>query len=236
MPDEHEQTNPYAAPDVPIEVVVDESNYPDAEWIHLVTNPRRFFQHLKKFQQQTGPVLLCIWFVGAAGVIDRISTQAGRGQSFEFVMDDWGPFWMAVGLGGILAGAVDWFIGGFFFHIRVAWAGDAQRDKTEARLIYIFTSFLIAVPTILMTALETATFANYRESFQSEEINALFPLYFVVFVAMFYSLYASYKGVTERFAVDPGRARLWFIILPGVLYVIVLAAVFMVALSQLDAG
>ncbi len=233
MPEEPQSPNPYAAPEVPTHVAVNEENYPDAEWMHLITNPRRFFQHLKKFRHQNGVVLVFIWVVGMAGVIDRLSAQTARGRSFDFMMDDWGAFWLAVSVGGIVAGAVDWLIGGFLFHIRVSWAGDPQRDKTDARLIYIFTSALIAVPTLALTALETATYASYRESFDFEDIDAMYLLYLFVFAGMFYSLYVSYKGVMERFQVNPRLTALWFLILPGLLYGGVAVATFAVALTMM---
>ncbi len=190
----------------------------EAKWLHLFTNPRRFFRHLEKFRKQSAMILLAILLVGMGESLDRMSDAKADDFPFPEMIDNWAYFWLGIGGMGLLNGAVDWLIGGWFFHMRVRWSGDLHRDKTEARLIYIFTSMIIALPTLAIGLVETLVFESHRETRTMDKLVWWMPMWGLVLVSMFYSIYASYQGVLVRFQVDPEQARRWFLILPGMLY------------------
>jgi hypothetical protein len=87
-----------------------------------------------------------------------------------------------------------------------------------------------AAPLILYTVVETATYADAVEAYQAE---SLWPLLLIVF--LFWSLVTSYCGVRTLFQVSRWRARMWFMILPGILYGMLLGVVAAV-FALLDPG
>ena len=77
--------------------------------------------------------------------------------------------------------------------------------------------FVHAAPNLLVTLVWTFAYSNYAEAFVADEPYSVWLILFP-----FWSLVTAYVGVRTVFDVSPWKARLWFVILPGLLYVFVL--------------
>jgi hypothetical protein len=108
--------------------------------------------------------------------------------------------------------------------VRVRWSGVAAPDRRLARLVMAYSAFVHSAPLVVATAISTFFFASYAEAFDADESYSLVLLAFP-----FWSAVTSYSGVRSVFGVSGWRPRLWFLILPCLLYLVafgVLAAVF----------
>jgi hypothetical protein len=163
--------------------------------------------------------LAAAWLVGVEAVFDRIDRSLmkldlGSSQDITVALvKDWPGLWLTALLGGVVAGAVLWFVGGIWFRLRLGWAGATLPDPREARLVYTFAGLVSAVPAVLFAVYYTLRFPNYLAAWQSEDALSgalgIVPLAFV-----FWSYVVSYRGVRARFEVNLWPARVWFLILP----------------------
>lgn len=80
-------------------------------------------------------LLLAIWIVGIGSAADRLTSSNSS---------TWGEVWAIAIFGGILAGAITYYIAGWFYHVRVGWSKGTGTIDTS-RNIYIFSSLPIAV-------------------------------------------------------------------------------------------
>jgi hypothetical protein len=190
----------------------------------LFLRPRRFFQ------AGTAPldhrptlllVLLCVGIAYASGRIDQNLIRADLGQArpgwdamAPMVVGSWPGFWGAVLFFAILGAAGAWYIGGWWYRVRLRWSGDAAADPRAARLVYSYASFVYALPVVVALLLQTLLFESYAEAWYADELWSTLLLVFP-----FLSCWASYQGVRATFAVRTGAARVWFLILPALAYV-----------------
>jgi hypothetical protein len=194
--------------------------------IELFFKPRRFFADQVTLWKTRYVIAVC-WVTGVSGSIDRISQELleadlkgelGSASAIEFV-SPWPNYWGIVLVLGALSGFFQWWIGGWWYGVRLGWSGAKDADPRLARLVYIYASFVYAAPLVICTLAETAAFGNAIEAYQSE---SLWPLLTIVF--LFWSLATSYSGVTTLFEVSRWKARMWFLILPAILYLLLVGA------------
>ena len=191
--------------------------------IELFFRPRRFFSDLS-ILMQTKYVVVVTWFFGMSQTMDRIDMEllkAEMGSSSrrtEFVtglLDTWITYWGVVLVYGSISGLFLWWVGGWWYRKRLEWSGAVDPDHRLARVVYIYASFVVAAPTVIITLIETSIYDNYIQAYNSE---SLWPVIILIFP--FWSLITSYIGIRTIFDVSRWKARIWFIILPGILYLI----------------
>ena len=145
-------------------------------------------------------------------------------QFGPFITGSWLGFWSWVLAAGVLSGLGLWWIGGWWYRVRLSWLGAADPDERLARLVFVNSSFVFAGPVVAFTMIQTLAYPTYAEAYASED-----PAAFLLLVFLLWSLISNYIGVRTLFSVSRWKARLWFVILPGSLYVValgVLAAFF----------
>ncbi|MFC1851984.1 hypothetical protein ACFL27_17465 [candidate division CSSED10-310 bacterium] len=163
------------------------------------------------------------WCYGICHIIDRIDRNILRSnlgrprQGWEvlgpYLTESWPDFWAFVLITGALAGLILWSIGGWWYHVRLHWSGHSRPDPKLARLVFIYSSFVMALPTILVTLVQTVIYGNYQEAFSADELWSSFVLLFP-----FWSSLVSYKGAMTLFELNRARALMWFVILPFIVY------------------
>ncbi|MEE9294337.1 MAG: hypothetical protein V3W34_05135 [Phycisphaerae bacterium] len=186
-----------------------------AFWLlHLFFQPRRFFQHFPKMA--TGfTVFYTTWTVGIMEVIFQIDDSASGADGasgaslFEDILQSWGVYWAFCLTVGLVAGALTWNLGGWWYRMRLRLSGHENPGHELARRVYIFAAFILAFPAVIIRGIDTVRYAMplYCEIGESWSwaIWLVFPLW---------SIYASYRGVRTLFNVRLWPARLWFAILP----------------------
>jgi hypothetical protein len=192
-------------------VAVGEANEPARpRAVTLLLDPAAFFAAGVP-RLTIGAKLAIIAVMGLSGGADRTAQIMGNGP----LSSDWAMFWGAALGAGVLLGPLNWFLGGALFRLRVRFAGARGCDDREAQGIYALCELVSDVSLLAWTLVATAAFAAPLE----------LPISFTVMIAIGWRLFVGYQGVRARFPVSPWKARLWFIILPGLLYVAVLVKV-----------
>lgn len=139
-------------------------------------------------------------------------------------MESWLGFWILVLGAGALSGVFLWWVGGWWFALRLRWSGAADPDRRLARLVMAYSAFIFSGPTVAAAAIYTLVYRSYAAAYASDELYSL-----ALMIFPFWSVVVSYRGVRSLFEVGAWRSRIWFLILPLAVYVIAfgaLAAVF----------
>ncbi len=201
-------------------------------WTHLgelFFRPTRFFRAGLPLGEKgyLYPLLLILGITAASAGIDTNlmrgdlrNPSVGWDVLEPWLLDSWVSYWGFVLLAGIGGAVLIWYVLGWWYHVRIRWSGDPERDKRRARLTMVWSGLVQALPTLIYLVVATAVYSSYREVRSSEEI---FSLLLIVFP--YWSVLVSYKGVRARFGVGKWRARLWFLILPTLAYLVAFGAV-----------
>lgn len=196
--------------------------------VDLFLRPRRFFTG-EIALGRTPYVVLVMWCYGIASVIERIDLESVRAEVGRprpgwqalapWVAGSWWGYW-AVALGfGALGGIGLWLLGGWWYRVRLRWCGAPEPERRLARLAYAYASFVLAAPTVLWALVETASYANRAAAVASDDLTGA-----ILLVFPFWSLGTSFAAATTLFEVRRGRARLWFVILPALAYLVAYGA------------
>ncbi|MEO1621774.1 MAG: hypothetical protein AAFU53_12180 [Cyanobacteria bacterium J06632_3] len=196
------------------------SPYRPGHFIKIFLDARAFFSPVAALGHQSYLALAC-WMVGTAIAITRLEQQlikAEVGASdinlniIQLVLQ-WPIFWPVVLALGLVAGWLLWFVGGWWFRLRIKFSGASEPDPRMSRLVMIYAGLVSAVPQLLFVLWWTLVYEDYLIAYAQDIF-----LTVVLFSLSFWELFSAYRGVRTLFAVDKWRARLWFIILPACLY------------------
>jgi len=125
------------------------------------------------------------------------------------ILGSWPLFWLFVLSVGVVSALLLWFIGGWWYNLRIRWSGAGAHEERAGRLVYVFSGFVVALPVFAYTAIATGLYDNYGAAWIAL---GNWSLLFLVFP--FWSVLVSYLGVCTQFPVSIRGARLWFLILP----------------------
>jgi len=186
------------------------------------TDSVKFFQHFKecftnfpKFTQEhlvtASPkyLLLAIWVVGIGSVADRLTSSNSS---------TWGEVWSIAIFGGILTGALTYYIAGWFYHVRVGWSKGTGTIDTS-RNIYTFSSLPIAVVGIGTLFFNHLAYgSDYFDTYyyDASSIDVIFGI--LAIAAIGYSINISYRAVMHVMHVEKSRAIFWFVVAPIIFY------------------
>ena len=186
----------------------------------IFLDARWFFSPEAALGKQVNLAITC-WIIGTSIAITRLEQQLIRAELgtsnlnlnlFELILQ-WHIFWpLALAL-GLLGGWVFWFIGGWWFRLRIKFSGAPNPDPRMSRLVMVYAGLVSAIPHLAFVLWWTLIFENYLTAYAQD-----FVLTLVLYSLSFWELFSAYRGVRTLFAVDRWRARLWFIILPALLY------------------
>lgn len=157
--------------------------------------------------------ILTIWVLGIGNVAGRLTSSNSS---------TWGEVWAIAIFGGILSGAIAYYIAGWFYHVRVGWSKGTGTIDTS-RNIYVFSSLPIAVTGIGSLLFNHMAYgSDYFDTYYSEasSVDVIFGL--LAFAAIAYSIYISYRAVRDVMNVQKGRGMFWFVIAPAILYALLI--------------
>jgi hypothetical protein len=170
---------------------------------HLVTAKPRY-------------LILAIWVLGIGSTADRLTNSNSD-------LSTWGEVWAGAIFGGILAGAITYYIAGWFYHVRVGWSKGSGTINTS-RNIYVFSSLPIAVTSIGSLLFNHMAYgSNYFNAYKPDasSVDIIFGL--LALAAIAYSIYISYRAVRDVMCVQKGRGLFWFVIAPAIFYILIIA-------------
>ncbi|MCA9306527.1 MAG: YIP1 family protein [Phycisphaerales bacterium] len=191
-------------------------------WIvYLFFRPRTFFRH---FIDNKWPSLLvaCAWMFGMARASERFITRGTiSGTQNNPILASWSVFWPAVLIGGAISGLLYFYIGGWWYRLRIKWSGDPDPDKVFARRVYLYAAQIIAIPSMVILISTAPMYASPAD--MADAPFAWWDLLPLLFVP--WSFIASFIGVRTVFDTGLIRSLIWFLILPITFIAIALALV-----------
>lgn len=161
-------------------------------------------------------LILVIWVLGIGNVANNLTISDSS---------TWGEVWTTAIFGGILTGVVNYYIAGWFYHLRVGWSKGVGTIDTS-RNIYIFSSLPVAVTGIGLLLFNHMVYGNdYFDLYylDSSSVDIIFGL--LALAAFAYSIYISYQAVRNVMHVQKKRGMFWFVIAPTIFYMFILGVV-----------
>ena len=198
--------------------------------VDLFSRPRLFFSGGINLGGVRN-LLPVVWITGIAAQIDRINAEILR-HDFDveratwaliepIVTGPWAYFWAWVLGFGIVTGGLIYLIGGWWYRMRLVFSGSGEKtDKDLARQVYMFAGLVAALPSLLLAIGLNIYFPNYMAAYNSDELVSSFLPIFI-----FWSVAVSYVGARQSFSLTPWKARLWFLVLPALFYLLLIGAV-----------
>lgn len=194
----------------------------------LFIRPRLFWETIA-YDNSPWVALLIIWSVGIAHTLlstsNRFTTdEMGLTQaaSPNLIAQSWPIFWAVILFSGAFSGLLIWWVGGGWYRIRLDLASDERRAEFPggrtayqrlARVVYSYSGFVSAGPTVLQILLCTMIYPNYQTAYA-----ASFPLDLLFVFFPFWAVWVSYLGVITLFPVKRWKANVWFLLLPYTFY------------------
>lgn len=200
-------------------------------WLMLLGQPRKFFT--EHFDNERSPYLwLVLGVVGVSRAAERLNmqllTQFNRKRGpFNLVenIPDWTSYWGFAICYGLFGGLIYYFLGGWWYNVRIGWAG-GEKDSKTARFLFLYSEFIPLVFSL---------YHSVHESFQHDTpLDAVLerdhskPLLLAIALASLVSVFVSWRGVVTVTRASTFGALTWFFILPMMIYM----AAFMTLLAR----
>lgn len=194
-------------------------------WIDYLLDPGGWIVWVKQSKQLLGlgailtfAIAFVAMFGGLPAAAQFTHAHPTWTEHLAARFDGWAKFLLLYGVGATLLTVVYWFVGPWWFRVRVAWAG-GQCDEENARIAYFSTLLpyaILMVPHLLLTLL----------AFRGPVDPALHAsAYFTVVAPVFGTLVLIVASVhlwimaTRGLGARPDRAALALIALPAAIYI-----------------
>lgn len=198
--------------------------------VNLFIRPRSFFS-TPALLIKTPEVVFVAWVSGIAYTLGKIDSRIMQGELgssesparahlVEWLTSSWIQYWLFALVVGVLNGWIFWYLAGWWYRKRLEWSGAINPDPLQVRALNMYQDLVASGPAILVSVAETISFRNYAEAWEAE---SWWTLTVIVFV--FWSCVTSYKAATSAYALAKWKSRLWFLVLPVTVYLLVLGAV-----------
>ncbi|WP_111979784.1 hypothetical protein [Algibacillus agarilyticus] len=189
----------------------------------LYTNPKQFFSD-QVAVQKTLSLFIVSWAYGIFHTLDRLDRHLlkeslnrpwpGWELVSPLVDGSWLNFWAFLIIVGLMAGGVAYYLGGWWYKIRLGWAGAKNIDKHQARHIHIYVQFVMSFPSLIFLVAQTFIYPDYRTAWQADIIWLM-----LLTVFPFWSCATSYYAATHIMHLKPKLAFYWFVLLPACIYI-----------------
>ena len=211
---------PAALPSPPIPSPLSPSRLRD-----LLLRPTAFFTSPALTKRPE--LLIAAWIVGVATMLDRLDLRllaseltSGGAVWKSIAYAQWPFFWVAAILLGGTQAIFVWWIGGWWYRVRLELCGAVDPDPLRARAVYTYQNLVADAPTIVVVIVYSLVYANYMAAFEAEEFWSALALPLAV-----WSFFTSYFGATTAFTISRVKAAIWFVVLPMLFYTLLFAGV-----------
>lgn len=196
----------------------------------LILNPAAVFEKKIKGITQHPPyfsILIVIYGIGSmAEQLQQQFLQYDVKGNLEMLkpLNNWEVLWGASIIFGFISGLISYYIGGWFFNIRLRLAkGDS--DIQTSRNIFLYSRFVFAIAILVITLVKT--YLEPIPYYPAAEFTSWHLAIFLISLTfMYHSCYVGYVGVRTLTNADQSKSILWFITLPMALYVFTLISLF----------
>lgn len=191
----------------------------------LYMQPTDFFSDKSWLLKKPEWIVVYVFFVTGA-VMDRIDARLARQDvgmsaqaSLTFLNESWLNYWGFVLGIGLVFGWIGYYVGGWWYGVRLEWSGAIELNMKQVRAVYIFQSLVLDLPYVLLGVTATFLYSDYIDYYYADEWwSAIGVLLFI-----FWSIFVSYKAAST-YAGEQWKTRLWFLILPVLFYLVVIGA------------
>lgn len=227
-----------AVPEPPISVPPAPSPFSPRAIAALFLRPSKFFT-VGLALGATPNFHLASWCVGVGYALGRVDQNLIRARvgllpnrSWErlepALIHSWIGLWVFLLVAGAIGAPLIWYLGGWWYRIRLRWSGASDPDKRQARLVYVYASLVHVLPVVVVLVAQTVLFDDYAAAWESSEQWSSLILIFP-----FWSCLTGYQGARSVFSVTRGRGVVWFVALPMVVLAFALG-VFLMLLTRLQ--
>ncbi len=207
-------------------------------WFDLFSKPKMFFtKNLTESTNKPRFFVLAFIIFGLGYGINQVDKQIARYElqgtldNMSFI-NSWISYWFSAIIVGLLVGMLSYYIGGWFFNVRVKWS-KGTNDIVKSRNIFVYSgvisSVVIIFTTIISSLLGDKPYDPYYDSYQWDIIAAL-----LVLISVYYSIYVSYIGVITLMNADKYRSKLWFLILPIIFHTALYLSIILLAIELIS--
>jgi len=195
-----------------------------ARLFDLFVDPRAFFARRSNIDF-TPAVAMAVALGACVEVMDKIEQKASLIQAgianqgtqalVGWMTDSWAHYWSCVLGIGLLGTVISWYLQGWWYGLRLRWAGAADAPFPLARRVAALHQLVVALPTLAIVLSETARFDDYRTAMADDPVwlTTAMPLFFLV-----WSCWVSYCAATTVFPAARMRGWVWFLVLPLAVY------------------
>ena len=200
--------------------------------LQLFIRPKRFFtdfQSLNRDQYYFFAYLAAVYVV-----MDRLDSRLFKEQTLEngdvekysILIHSWINYWGFGAIIAIFAAFIVWFVYGWWYEQRLKWCGVKDQPSELIRQVNVVQWSIVAIPVILMTAVQTVLYKDYLEAYDAPDLwGGIIVLFFSV-----YSCWVSYTAVKTVFNANK-YAILWFFFLPLMLYIMAIIIALMAVIG-----
>lgn len=169
-------------------------------------------------------LIATIYVIGVSLAIDywvnKLILAYGRPENATGAILETGTFWLLFWVSaasyGVIRGAMQWFIGGWWYNVRIEWClADlmVEHNKRLGREIYMYNQLFYALPNValyLVLTIFCTNFFGWLDLSAAVRIGVVLLLGACSLMTAFY----SYKRVRVHFEMDHKKTLTWFLILP----------------------
>ena len=149
---------------------------------------------------------------------DMVNVPESKEALLNTIVTSWFVFWSVSLVIGLLFAWLIWWIGGWFYNLRIKWCDAGQFNRELGRSIYVISSMVYALPVVIGMLIVTIFYKDYLSFYSEDYIFSIVAMVFVV-----WSLIASYKAVATNFKVKRWLAIWWFIAAPIIVNILILS-------------
>lgn len=197
----------------------------------LFIKPKSFFEQHNKTNRRTSIVLaaFCYGVYHTLNRFDELLLKDSLNRPWPgwelispLVDGPWSDYWLFLVVVGAFAAIVAYYLGGWWYWVRLKLAcqydteadNEPTPDKKTARLIYIYSQFVMGFPPLLVLLVQTLLYDNYRQAWSDDlgwfAILALLP---------YWSCMVSYYGAMfHNPQLARSKALMLFVICPAFTY------------------
>src|SRR3954470_1061912 len=200
-----------------------------ANLFDLFVRPSQFFAGQIALGRK--PALLFVaWIVGvgnALGFVDgrlvHDSVRQSPGRVFgTLAAGSLAEFWAVVAVAGMFSGMIVYQVGGWWYTQRLWYCGVRKADAKLPLHVYVYATFVADAPGVLASVVQSLRYGNYAAAYE----NTGFAESLWSWIPLFWSVIVSWKGVRAAFpSIRRGAAALWFLVLPCLFFMLLLALV-----------
>ena len=207
-------------------------------WYELFFKPREFFtKNLSVSTNKPAYFVFAFIVFGLGYGINQVDKQFAKFElngtldNMSF-LNSWMSYWLSALIVGLLFGMLSYYIGGWFFNVRVKWS-KGTNNIVKSRNIFVYTgvisSVVIIFTSIISSLISDRPYDPYTDSYQWDIIAAL-----LVLASVYYSIYISYIGVTTLMHTDKFRSKVWFLILPIIFHTTLYISIILLTLELIS--